>query len=318
MRTIYGLMLVLAFALSSCVSDTGNTAQSTADEKQATEENLSPSDYSETQMPDCAIVGEVLEGNRIWLAEEKLLVVLLADSTTYDENYGDSHRVLAIYSGDDCTEVDRHVLPVNSSPDYAYYLAKINYNKSHNLIGIRGFSQVFCYDFEAKELLPPLKPEFWMERYGEDAQSGMISRLEIWENYLVGYSKDEGTFVFDLSDKAAPKAILPFAEYEKSETEFASLFLLENQDGKKQALLPFYDDKKDDLNINPLLDEPNGIDTNISKSARNNRFLVFNMQGEEAQPLVIDMAEYEKVELPAEANLKGTQAILDWLKSNRE
>lgn len=266
---------------------------------------------------DCPNGGKILEGNKLVLNDKALIAYIVADSTTNDAEFGESHRVLAIYNADNCEEVERLTLPLNTTPDYAYYLAKVNYNNAGNILGIRGFDKVFCYDLDNKKLLSPLQPSYLSERYGEDAQSGMILRAEVWENFLIGFAKDEGTFAFDLSDKSAIKKIMPIAEYEVNETEFASLFAFPMVDGGWQLVLPQFDYEKSEFSINPILAEPTDVETNIAKNVKNNRFLVLREKNETKGAIAIDMKEYKKVDLPETMKGKTTKQILSWMKEGK-
>jgi hypothetical protein len=182
-------------------------------------------------------------------------------------------------------------------------------------VAISGFSNIYVDDIEADRLSEPLQPTFGDGREAVDAQSGMIARLEVWENFLIGYSQDMGTFVFDFSDKNAPKPILPYAEDEQEGGEFGSLFLLPSQSGGMQALVPRYDMDEDIFAINPLLSEPRALDTNIPKSARNNRFLV--MRDAEDQAYAFDLQTAERVNLPQNMQKAKTQDVLSWMRTNR-
>lgn len=320
MRKIYFVFITLTlFALTACgggsSTESGTTTSSTEGVDTTTtpeEQNGTPSTYTNR---DCAVNGQVLNGNKLVFPEKEIISYILADSTTYDDNFGDSHRVLVIKNSDNCEDIDRVILPVNNSPDYAYYLAKINYNNSSNLLGIRGFDKVFCYDLEAKKLLPALEAKYKNERYGEDAQSGMIMRVEVWEQFLIGYAKDEGAFAFDMKDPSNPKPVLPFAEYEINETSFASLFLFPSSDGGTQCLLPKFNVENDEFSINPLLDEPAELETNIPANALNNQFLVIRMKDDKKTPVAFDMKAFERVTLPEDIANKNTQEILAWLKA---
>ena len=313
--TLFQIGLIFLMGCGGDTPSTGNTdtENSQADSTSILDDSCNPDAYTNR---DCPIRGNVLEGNKLVLPEKNLIAYIMADSTTYDNEYGDSHRILVLFNSETCEQADRITLPVNNSPDYPYYLARINYNNASNLLGIRGFDRVYCYDLEAKKLLPALKPKYLSERYGEDAQSGMIQRVEVWEQFLIGYAFDEGTFAFDLRDPSAPKSVLPFSEYALSETSFASLFLFPTTNGGTQCLIPRYDFDKSEFSINPLLSEPAELDTNIPKSARNNRYLVIRMKDENKTPLAFDLEEYKKVNLPEDIAAKNTQAILEWMKKH--
>ncbi len=312
------LLSLAMLILSGCGGDTttgsGDVATTDSDTTSVTvSENDTPDTYTNK---DCPISGNILSGNKLVLPEKKIIAYILADSTTVDEGLGDSHRVLAIFDSESCDQLNRVTLPVNVSPDYPYYLAKINYNNSSNLLGIRGFDKIFCYDLEDQKLLPALTPAYKLERYGEDAQSGMIQRVEVWEQFLIGYARDEGVFAFDLRDPSAPKNVLPFAEYEIDESNFGSLFLFPSSDGGTQCLMPKYDVETEEFSINPMLQQPGDIDTNIPAAARNNRFLVLKMKDENKTPLAFDLQNYQRMELPADVAAKPVQEILDWMREN--
>lgn len=292
-------------------SNTGNTPASTADTLAANLNEPPPPSHN------CTLAGNMLEGNEVWVKDIDRLVVVTADSSTYDTNLGDSHRIVEVYDTRSCQRIARHVLPVSMSPDFAYFVAQINYNKVSHLVGIRGFNQIYIYDLTAQKLMPALKATFQSTRFSEDAQSGMIKRLEIWEDFLIGFAEDRGSFAFDLSTPAAIKPVMPFGEYAVSETEFASLFLLESDGGGMQAILPRYDPNTEEFAINPLLSKPAELEINIPRSARNNRHLVIREKSAANAPIAIDMSKYSRVELPEDIRSKPTQAILEWMRQQK-
>ena len=286
-----------------------------------------PADTTETQAyedteslpakPTCTISGEVLPENQNWIREHNLLVVLTADSITRDENTGASHRILDVYDATTCERINRQILPVNVSPDFPYYLAKINYNNDSQIIAIRGFDKVYLYDLANNQMLPPLEPGYLGERYAADAQSGMIQRLELWEHYLIGSAQDMGVFIFDLNDRRAPQAVMPFAEYEISETDFGSLFLVTSEGGNQQIVMPAFDVNNDEFIINPLFKHPKTINTaGISASARNNRYLVIREATDARTPVAIDLQNRQLMTLPADVASQQTQQILQWMRGN--
>ncbi len=313
--------ILLAFASCGGETPSGQQQQENgeADTTEAVTEE-SPNQYQnggQRASHDCQIPAEVMEGNQLWLRSQELLVAIVADSTTYEEGYGPSHRILEVYNTENCNRIQRKALPVNVSPDFPYYLAEINYNNNSQLIAIRGFSTIYIYDAENRQLLPQLEPQFRSERYGVDAQSGMIQRLEVWEDYLVGYSRDYGSFVFDLENKTQPEPVLPFAEYEGETQEFYPLFLLESKEGNGyQAIMPTYVDEGDEFSINPAFEKPLSLNTDLPSSARNNRFLVLRQQNQARTPVALDLLERERVELPANIASQKTQDILNWMRSN--
>ncbi len=269
--------------------------------------------------PECEISGKVLEDNQVWMSEQAIIAVIVADSTTYDEDYGDSHRVLEIYDANTCKSIDRHVLPVNVSPDFPYYMAEINYNGASKMVAIKGFDKIFYYDLASRRLLSPLEPVFKGERYADDAQSGMIQRLELWENYLVGAAQDMGVFVFDLSNIEEPKVVEPFAEYEISEADFGSLFMIPSAQGGQQIIMPNYNIATDEFAVNPFFEKPKELNTaGINQSARNNRFLVIRESNQNRTPLAIDLQKRQLVQLPADVAGRQTQQILQWMREKEQ
>jgi hypothetical protein len=265
--------------------------------------------------PDCTIEGEILDGNRIWLQSRDVLAVIKADETTAEEGYGPGHRILEILDGRSCAQKFQTTLPENTSPDYPYYIAKVQYNSGSNLIGIQGFYNVLVCDLDDNYSITELKPEFFAEREYDDPQSGMVQRIEVWENYLIGYTQDLGAFAFDLSDRTAPKVALPFAEWQNDEDGgYHSLFLLPTDKGM-QAIMPFYDAEADSFPLSPLFASPEEISDQVAKSARNNQFLVLRKQDENRTPLAINLGTRELMNLPTNVAAKGTQDILKWMRA---
>lgn len=321
MRSLHFFLSILSIVLFAACGggmDTGNQdagAKTDTTQTQAGEDASSPA--AVPARPDCAVAGEVLPENQSWSREHNLLIAIVADSTTYDENLGASHRILEIYDATTCERIDRQTLPVNVSPDFPYYLAKINYNNNSRMMAIRGFDKIYLYDLANRKLLPALTPRYSGQRYAADAQSGMILRLELWEQYLVGAAQDMGVFVFDLTDRQNPAPLLPFAEYEISETDFGSLFLVSSMNDGQQIIMPSFDADNDEFSVNPLFAQPKELNTaGISASARNNRFLVIREANEARAPVAIDLQERRLVNLPADVAGRQTQQILQWMREN--
>ncbi len=262
---------------------------------------------------DCNISGEVLDQNQMLSQDNKILIVVKADSSTYDEDLEvNSHRILELYNIENCTTIDRKVLPVNVSADYPYYIARVSYNTNSQLIAIRGFNNIFVYDLNNNKLLPELQPEFKEERYGVDAQSGRILRIELWENYLIGYAQDYGAFAFDLSNNNTPKPSLPYTEWFSPDEVFHSLFLLPSGSGGQQILLPEYDFDQEVFKINPMFEKPQDIDAGQSGE----RFVVFSSQSNNGISIAIDLKEKKLVDLPQNIAQGTNDAILNWVKEN--
>lgn len=265
----------------------------------------------------CSIAGEVLEDNQIWLRDINTLVAIVADSTTYDPELGDSHRTLLTYNTKDCRLTKRIQLPINVSPDYAYYLAKVNYNNGSKLVGITAFNSVYLYDAEKQELLDPVRPVYLADRRLDDANSGLIQHLELWENYMVGYAQDGGAFVIDVTDKDNPQPTPAFAEYQLSDGSYSSLFLLPSEGAEQQIIVPRYDYEEGTFLVNPIFTRPRDLNTQISKGARNNRYIILRENDSTQPATVIDLVERQQVELPTNIGKQNAKNILEWVKKNR-
>ena len=269
----------------------------------------------------CQPKGKVLEHNQKLVKDQHTLICITADSTTHDKQFGESHRVLEVYDTRTCTVINREVLPVNMSPDFPYYIADIIFNKNSHLVAIKGFGNVYCYDAKGQKLLEPLVPEYVNERVVQDAQSGQVKHLEVWENYLIGYASDLGGFVFDLSDVENPKALKPAIEYDLSDGEgedFSSLFFLKSENEKTyQIIVPFYDNEEMKFNVNALFETPKFVSPFIPKNNSDNRFVVIRTQEKPSQTIVVDMNKQSQLEVPKEVSSQKAQVILDWLQKNK-
>ncbi len=319
MRIFFGALMLFSMAfLGSCTgSDNANGNTQSGAENTDTPSEMDANQPGPRTNHDCKIDGKVLEGNQFWIKEHEVLVCIVADSTTADKDLGDSHRIVEAYDTKTCERIFRKELPINVSADFPYYLAEITYNNVNQVVAIRGFNTIYCFDIPDKKLTSAMKPAFKRGRLSVDAQTGMIKRLEVWENYLVGYAQDQGTFVFDLSNRAVPKAVLPFAEYSVAENDFASLFLLTSGNDGQQAIMPAYDIEKEQFSINALLEKPAKLNSNISEAAKNNRYLVLRQADASAPAVAVDMQKRMRVTLPADKATAKTQEILDWMKAQQ-
>ena len=207
------------------------------------------------------------------------LICITADSSTYDQQFGESHRVLEIYDTRTCELTNREVLPINSSPDFPYYIADIIFNKNSHLVAIKGFGNLYCYDTKGQKLLQPLVPEYGNKRMAQDAQSGQVKHLEVWENYLIGYALDLGGFVFDLTDVENPKALKPAAEHDLSDGNgeaYSSLFFLKSEnENTYQIVAPFYDNENMKFHVNPLFENPKFVAPFVPKIMETIDLLLF-------------------------------------------
>lgn len=304
--------------LSACVNDSQPTTPTTTDPTAKTDTATAPSvaPLSPPEKHSCSIAGEVLEDNQIWLRDLNTLVAIVADSTTYDADLGDSHRVLMTYNTEDCRVTKRIELPINVSPDYAYYLAKVNYNNGSKLVGITAFNSVYLYDVEKQTLLDPVKPKYLGKRNLDDATSGLIQHLELWEDYMVGYAQDGGAFVIDVTDKENPTPTPAFAEYRLEDGSFSSLFLLPSIGEEQQIIVPKYDYEEGVFAVNPLFKQPKSLNTQISKGAQNNRFIILRENDTKQPAIVVDLVNRKRLQLPDNIAKQNAKKILDWAQKN--
>lgn len=301
----------LFFCISSCEESSNADANTSTRNPPEVKTPSSTQPISKIEKKkECEIKGKTLEGNRKLVEGKNTLVCIVADEKG-------SHRKLEIYNTSTCELIKSEILPINISPDSPYLIADIIYNKNSHLVAIKGYGAVYCYDVENQKLMDALVPDFLNERIAADASSGKIKHLEVWENYLIGFAEDIGAFVFDLTDTANPKNLLPAAEFDLSEGEdFSSLFFLKSQNGKDtyQAISPSYDYNKFKLQINPLFEAPKNVDISIPKKDQDNRFIVLKMTDKNI--FAVDMKTQKNVALPDQIKNKTTQEILNWLKIN--
>ena len=315
-------LLVLVFFIA-CI-DSGTTTQESG--TASNQGQISPSTNLEAipksnrqvsapikQQQKCTTKGELLAENQLWLKDQAKLICIIADSSTYDANLGMSHRIIEVYNTYNCELDLKLTLPINLSPDFPYYLADINYNNDSKIVAIKAAKTVYCLDLNTKKMLPLLTPKFKSNREGVDAASGTIIRLELWEDFLVGYAQDLGTFVFDLDGTGQTKPILPFAEFRTGESNFNSLFLLPSGKNAYQAILPTYDWEEEIFSINPIFKEPVALNTDIQKSALDNQFIVLR-QTDQKDALLVDMKAQKNRSLPTALINKSTKEILAWAK----
>lgn len=310
--------LLFASACCALIMACGNPAPEQGKQPEDTAEApQSPETPPLRASHDCKVTSKMLEENAsVWIRSQEILVAVTADESTYDPNYGDSYRVMEVYDTRTCELLERKVLPVNVSPDFPYYVAEISYNKVHMMAAVRGFNSIYLYDAENRKWLPELKPKFATTRYGADAQSGMIKRLEVWEDYLIGYSQDYGAFVFNLGDKNQPAPVMPTSEVSASPVDYQSLFLLPVE-GAYQAISPTYDANTGAFKVNALFDAPLELSVEVQRSAQNNRYLVLRTADGSNTAVAIDVSKRERINLPADVAAKPTQEVLAWVRQNR-
>ena len=315
--TPFLLLLVLFFSFASCTSDptASNTgSENNNEETQATEDDVVVDTTPSLSPPDCIVKGQVLEGNTLWIPEMDMLAVIKADESTTEDEIP-SHRIFELLDGRSCDVKFTETLPENVSPDFPYYLANIQYNKGSHLLGIQGYYDIYICDLDNNNKLSKLKPEFYNERMYDDPQSGMVRRIEVWEDYLLGYAQDVGAFVFDLSDEDNPKAIIPFAEWQNmDDAKFHSLFLLPTEKGY-QGIMPIYNVDEGKFILNPIFETAQNISLNLPKNVRNNKQLVLRNADNADKAYAIDLEKRKLVNLPQDIATKKTQEIIKWMKT---
>ncbi len=125
-------------------------------------------------------------------------IQIAADSTSYDEKFGESYRVLRVLkevNGKE-KELSRRLLPVNTSPDFRYRFADVYAKDKQEWVVIQGHYFFFVYDVVndkiSEKIFPPKPRNF----EAADAQSGRITTLAFEGNQLNGTAQDIGAFQF--------------------------------------------------------------------------------------------------------------------------
>ena len=262
---------------------------------------------------NCKVEGEVLENNQKWIPERDRLIAIVADKSTEDPDFGESHRLVRVYDSEACEVIFKQELPVNVSPDYPYYLMGVD-SMDRRLVGILGTGQFYVYDLDNNLISPALKPQFKGQRYLDDAQSGNILQMETIGRYVVGYSEDIGPFVYNLTIPKSPKQEQPIAEYKVSERDFSSLFLLKAEEGKQYAILPEYNAENRSFALNTLTEEATPMSSQLTKSGKDTRYVVLRTTGTKPTAVAVDMQTKKRIALPAAIATKNTQEVLAWVK----
>ena len=280
--TFYIFSLIFLTSLIAC----NPPAPRADDDAQALEEKTIV-----TQKGDCKFSGEVLPENRFLLRDLKRLVVL----ATSDEH---PSGVLEVFSSEDCSVINRVVLPENMAPDFPFYLAEIMYNNQSKIVGIRGFDKFCLYDAETNELSMPFAPKYLNERLAAgDAETGRVLRLEVWEDYLVGFAQGNGAFVYDLKNPLEPKPILPIAEYQQKDESYSSLFLLPSEKNNEtyQAIFPRFDEETGTFGIVSLFERPQPLLPRGLGASKNSKMVALQENSEGKKRYIVDMAEQQLI-----------------------
>lgn len=306
----YSILFTLIFGACQSESNTSATATKEGESGASQQEEAIKTTQSSK---DCPVKGQFLPSNKKYLSDTKQTLYILADESTKDAKLGDSHRVLSVVNMIDCKEVFREILPVNRSPDFGYQLADINYNNTNALIAMKSFDKIFCYDIKGQKLLPELSPKFYKPIDAQDAQSGMIKHLELWEDYMIGYALDFGTFVFDLRNKSNAAPIAPYSDYANAATGgYHSLFALDSADGNTQFLFPRYDRAKQQFILNPIFNKPIDLDASKSIMTKDKRYAILRRKNNNVAA-VIDLKMQETVKMPPSLVQSAQSEIIKWL-----
>ncbi len=271
-------------------------------------------EYPEKQ--PCKINGTTLEGNEHYVRRLGKVFSLVSDHTVYDEKLGESHRVFQVYTVDDCNMITRHALPINRSPDFPYLLQMNTFEEVNQVVCCQGFDEVFCYDLASNNMLPPMTPEYVNSRNQVDAQSGMPVALKTFDKYLISYAVDHGFTGYDLRVKKKPKSYPPIAEFSNGE-KLNDLFAFKLESGLHQLYFPSFEESADDpIQLTPLLEKPMDISPRVSRSVRNNRFIVLRNKPDKTH-FVIDMKNKKLIDIPADIASKNVQEVRKWVKENK-
>lgn len=325
------LLYIACFTIfAACASDNNQATDTTTpfspvDEQKAEEvvqdakpvANITEFNTTTFKKLECKVAGNVLENNQKWVPDRDLLIAIVADESTEDPDFGESHRLIRVYDSDKCEIIFNEELPVNISPDYPYYLTSVDSMDCH-LIGILGSGLFYVYDMDNNTLSKPLTPQFKGQRYLDDAQSGRILQMKTLGRYVIGHAEDVGTFVYNLTIPKTPKQEQPTAEYMISEQDFASLFVLKASEGNEYAILPSYNPEDFSFELNMLTEEAAPISEQIMKSAQDNRYIVLRKEGEQRQVIAVDMKTKTRIELPTEMASKNAQEVLKWVRTQAQ
>ncbi len=304
---LFGLLLLSLF-FNAC--DTNQQPERSTDE--LLESDDTQAETSEILI-DCKPDFEILEGNRLLIRDMGLAVFIGADSSTYDENFGEGHRVLITMSiKDTCEIIDRQILPVNDSPDIPYFFADISYHRTHQVIALKSLKKVLTYNLKTKKISDSVEPVFMNEREYADAQSGNIQRLEVWEDHLIGYAMDLGVFVFSIDQDGRLKSVLPLVEYQMEESIYSPLFLIQSENAQMQAIIPGVPNLPPySYSIEPIFENPIAFrpDPQFIKG----HYLVLGKKADGTQ-LLVDFEKRKRVELPDNISKGAIEDIEAWLQ----
>jgi len=177
-----------------------------------------------------------MDDNDFWLPKEQLWLCIVADTMTHDQDFGDSYRIFDIYNTETCQQMERHILPVNNSPDFPWYIFQNTYEEKNQVVCTSGFEFTFCYDVENRELLSRMKPTFLLSRTSLDAQSGMTLNMAIYDHQAIIPTINMGDGNITITPLLpAPLAINPVIAKRVQNNRFQILTDLASKDKTKIA-----------------------------------------------------------------------------------
>lgn len=200
-----------------------------------------------------------------------------------DEQYNWQLEVYHLYT---CELKAVYAIPQNEPANAPYYLANLNYNNARRQLAIRGSRSFYLLDLAAGQLSEAITPSF-PDALLSDASSGMIQHLEVWEDYLVGAVSDGACFVYQLTP-AAVKILHAAATYAAAKDERPkALFLIPNDTGYYQAILPVLDANTGTFEVRPVFQHPLPLDTTVHTQAVGSPYLRLKQQ--DGKTIGIDM-----------------------------
>ncbi len=193
----------LIFLLQSCGTNThDNSETKVAPQAETTEKQVDviPSVQERKAVSEALNPDDIYKAPTFFSQETNKIVKLVADSTSYDKQFGESHRVLKIYTEDGGTEKELKsiLLPVNSSPDFRYNFADVYAEGKEEWLMIQGYYFFFIYDVvndHISENIYPPKPKSFE---AADAQSASISQLYFEKDKIKGTAYDIGEFAIKM------------------------------------------------------------------------------------------------------------------------
>lgn len=200
----------------------------------------------------CDFSKDALRDGQFTLRDLQRAVVLATDAKN-------AQGVLRVYDTENCAQVNEVAFPAFGDSTATYRMAQIIYNNQSKLVAVYGGGRIYLYDAAEDKAAGPLLPEYLTPR--PRTVTGEIVRLEVWEDYLVGFAAEKGAFVFNLKEENKPAVVLPAAEFARPDGTFSSLFLLptRGEENSVQAIFPRYDAETETFGIVSLFKKPRSL-----------------------------------------------------------